>query len=105
MDPVQNNGIFHKATYKSGWTIVYIEGSQVIISKKIVFGEDGFGLNKHYAAFHLGLKALYCLPKYLFGGGGGGGSVFKGLRLYIDSSMVVHALNISPIEFMAAFVQ
>ena len=32
-------------TVKSGWSIVYIEGSQVIISKKkycISFNEDGF---------------------------------------------------------------
>ena len=34
--PYQTNGIFHKATYnKSGQSIVYIEGSWVILSKHI----------------------------------------------------------------------
>ena len=61
---------------KSGWSIVYIEGSQVIISKNIFY----FFLYKinfvlansadtdemlYNAAFHLG---LHCLPKYPFRG-------------------------------------
>ena len=60
-------------TVKSGWCIVYIEVSQVIIFSKygISVSEDCFCLSKqcspdemlHFAAFHLG---LHCLPKYLF---------------------------------------
>ena len=59
-------------TVRSGWSIVYIEGSQVIISKKYLsFLKINFVLAKsadpdempHYAAFHLG---LHCLPKYWF---------------------------------------
>ena len=59
----------------SGWSIVYIEGSQVTIKKKIVFLslKIGFVLANsadpdemlHYAAFYLG---LHCLPKYQFRG-------------------------------------
>ena len=62
-------------TVKSGWSILYIEGSQVIIPKNIVFFSlkiDFILANSadpdempHYAAFHLG---LLCLPKYLFRG-------------------------------------
>ena len=62
-------------TVMSVWSIIYIEGSQVIIYEKygISFFEDQFCLSKqcspdemlHYAAFHLG---LLCLPKYLFRG-------------------------------------
>ena len=58
-------------TDKSGWSIVYIEGSRVVFSKKycISFSEDGFVLANHadpdemphYVALHLG---LHCLPKY-----------------------------------------
>ena len=65
---------------KSVWSIVYIEGSQVIISKKcyISFSGDQFHLSKRCrllansagpdvmplnAALHLG---LHCLSKYLF---------------------------------------
>ena len=59
-------------TVKLGWSIVYIEGSQVTIpKKKISFSEDDFVIANsadldemlHYAAFHLG---LHCLPKYQF---------------------------------------
>ena len=60
---------------KSGWFIVYIKESQVIISKNIVFLSlkiDSVLANSadpnempHYAAFHLG---LHCLPKNLFRG-------------------------------------
>ena len=56
-------------TIKSGWSIVYIEGVPVVISK------DRFCLSKAnsadpdemplYAAIHLG---LHCLPRYLLGG-------------------------------------
>ena len=56
-----------------GLSIVYIEGSQVIISKKYCFItlKINFVLANsadsdemlHYAAFHL---CLHCLPKYLF---------------------------------------
>ena len=55
-------------TVKSGWSIIYIEGSQVIISKHIIFlsqmiyfdlannaGSDDMLL---YAAFHLGFHCL-----------------------------------------------
>ena len=62
-------------TIKSGWSIVYIYGSHVIISKNIVFLSLKIGfvlvnsadpyLMQHYAAFHLG---LHCLPKYPFRG-------------------------------------
>ena len=59
----------------SGWSIIYIEGSKVIIfKKKIVFlsVKINFVLANsadpdempHKAAFHQG---LHCLPKYLFG--------------------------------------
>ena len=55
---------------KSGWSIVYIEGSQVIISNRycISFPEGRFWFSKqcrHNVAFHLG---LHCLPKYPFRG-------------------------------------
>ena len=61
-------------TVKLGWSIVYIEGSQVIISKtNIVFLSLIISLvlaNRadpdempHYVAFHLGLQ---CFLKYLF---------------------------------------
>ena len=60
-------------TVKSGWSIVYIEGSQVLISKNIIFlslkisyvfpnSADPDEM-QHYAAFHLG---LHCLPRYPF---------------------------------------
>ena len=51
-------------TVKSGWSIVYIEGSQVLISQKqkycISFSEDPDGI-PHHAEFNLGLQ---CLPKH-----------------------------------------
>ena len=60
---------------KSEWSIVYIEGSQVIISKKYcIFSlKIDIGLANsadpyempNFAAFHLGLQ---CLPKYPFRG-------------------------------------
>ena len=58
---------------KSGWSISFIEGSQVKISKNIIFlplkikfvlensAHPGVMLN--YATFDL---SLYCFPKYLF---------------------------------------
>ena len=62
-------------TSKSGWSIVYNEGSQVIIFKIIVFISlkiDFVLANSvepdemtHYVAFHLG---FHCLPKYTFWG-------------------------------------
>ena len=69
-------------TVKSVWSLVYIEGSQVIISKTcyISFSGDQFHLIKQCrllansadpdviplnAALHLG---LHCLSKYLFKG-------------------------------------
>ena len=62
-------------TVKSGWSSVYIEGSQVIISTKIVFLSlkiDFVLANSvnpdemlHIAAFHQG---LHCLSKYPFRG-------------------------------------
>ena len=58
-------------TINLGWFIVHIEGSQVIISNKIVLFSLKIILvlvnsvdpdeRLHYAAFHLG---LYCLPRY-----------------------------------------
>ena len=56
---------------KPGWSIVYVEGSHVIILKKYIFlslkidfvlanGSDPDEI-PHDAAFHLG---LHCLPKY-----------------------------------------
>ena len=59
---------------KSGWSIVYIEWSQVIIKKYIFLSlKIDFALANSadpdempcYVAFHLG---LYCLPKYQFRG-------------------------------------
>ena len=60
-------------TRKSGWSIVYIKGSQVTFQNNNVFLslKISFVLANnadpdempHYAAFHLG---LHCLPKYLF---------------------------------------
>ena len=63
-------------TIKSGWSIIYIEGSWVRISKKIlyffplkidlVFSSSADPDEMlHYTAFHLGLHGL---PKYLFRG-------------------------------------
>ena len=61
---------FNFETVKSRWSIIYIEGSQVIISKNMIFLMD-FVLAKsedpdempHDAAFHQG---LHCLQKYQF---------------------------------------
>ena len=60
-------------TANLGWSIVYIEGSQVIIAKIIVLLSlkiDFVSANSadpdvmlHYAAFHLG---THCLSKYPF---------------------------------------
>ena len=55
-------------TVKSGWSIIYIEGSQVIISerKKMYFFLYSLRIDdemSHNAAFHLG---PHCLPKYPF---------------------------------------
>ena len=71
LNPFQTNGMFHTATYKSGWSIAYIEGSQFIFPKNIefLFLKINFVLANsadpdempHYAAFHLG---LHCLWKY-----------------------------------------
>ena len=47
-------------TVKSEWSIVYIEGSKVIIKKR------EFRSLKQKAAFHLG---LHCLPMYHFRSG------------------------------------
>ena len=61
-------------TIKSGWSIVYIEGSEVIISQKYIFSvKIDFVLAnsadpdemQHYTVFHLGIQ---CLLKYLFRG-------------------------------------
>ena len=62
-------------TVKSGRSIVYIKGSQVIISKNIVFLSLMINIvlansadpdeMPHYAAFHLD---LHCLARYLFRG-------------------------------------
>ena len=64
-------------TIKSGWYIVYIEGSQVIISKILYFflGRSIFYLAKSAdpdemslcVTFHLG---FHCLPKYALGASG-----------------------------------
>ena len=80
-NPFQTNGIFHKSSYivhtiKSGWSNVYIERSQVAVSKnniviisfKIEFvlanSADPYEMLRS-VAFHLG---LHCLPKYAFYG-------------------------------------
>ena len=65
-------------TIKAGWSFLYIEGSQAIISKKILcivflsLNMDFFFSNSadpdemlHYTPFHLGLR---CLSKYPFRG-------------------------------------
>ena len=61
----------------SGWSIVYIEGSQVIISKNILFLSLRLNIDfvlanstdpdemQHNAAFQLG---LHCLSKYMLMG-------------------------------------
>ena len=60
----------------SGWSIVYIEGSQVVISPQNIvclsLKIDFASANSvdqdemlHYVAFHLG---LHCLPNYRFWG-------------------------------------
>ena len=53
----------------SGKFIIYIKGSQVIISLKCYFSVSEVCLDPdempHYVAFYLG---LHCLPKYLFRG-------------------------------------
>ena len=75
-NPFKINGISHIKfdTVKSGWSIVYIEGSQVknspfFLSLKIIFvftnSADSDEMPHHYATFHLG---LHCLPKYPFWG-------------------------------------
>ena len=75
-NPFKTNGIFRKFdTVKSGWSVVYIEGSKAIISKKIIFlsvkinsvltnSADPDEM-QHCVAFHLG---LHCLPMYPFWG-------------------------------------
>ena len=59
-------------TVESAWSIVYIEGSQVIIPQKIFISlkielflakSVDLGEMLHYALFHL---CFHCLPKYLF---------------------------------------
>ena len=52
-------------TVKSGWSIAYIEGSQVIFCNEhcISFSEDRFRLMKQCRPYHLGLQ---CLQKYSF---------------------------------------
>ena len=63
-------------TIETGWLIIYIEGSQVIISKKkfvflslkiiFVFANSADSDKMlHYAAFHQGHQ---CLPKYPLSG-------------------------------------
>ena len=60
-------------TRKLEWSIVYIEGSQVIISIAFLYLKNDLVLATstdpdemlHHVAFHLG---LHCLPKYLFRG-------------------------------------
>ena len=62
-------------TRKSEWFIVYIEGSQVIISKTysifsqkfdfVLANSTGPGEMLHYASFHL---CFHCLPWYTFKG-------------------------------------
>ena len=71
-------------TIKSGWSIVYNEGLQVIISKKMLLftlkihfvlaNSEDLDEIPHNAAFHLGLQ---CLPKYLFMGF----PVYKGIMM------------------------
>ena len=64
-------------TIKSRWFIVYIEGSQVIFEKNVVYFSQKIDfvlaniINTdemcHYEAFHL---VFHCLPKYMFMGYG-----------------------------------
>ena len=63
----QTNQIFHKATYNKGWSKRYIEGSQAIISRNMVYFfslkidfalADNPDEMSHYAAFHLDLHRL-----------------------------------------------
>ena len=74
-------------TLKSGWSIFYIKGSKVIISKVIFHSLELelFLANSadpdempQYAAFHLGLQFL---PKYPF-------FVFEGFRQMIANPVV-----------------
>ena len=107
VDPFQTNGIFNKATFdKDRWTIVHIEGPQVIISKKkfifslkidfvLVNSADTDEMPLH-AAFHLG---LCCLPKYPFRGfrSTKGQSDMKlvykacGMKTTVESLCILHA--------------
>ena len=75
-NPFRANGIFHKAIYnKSGWSIVYIERSHVIVAKKILYSSlkidfvlaNSAGPDEmlYYVTFHLGLCYL---PNYPFSG-------------------------------------
>ena len=62
--------ILHIKLKRSGWSNVYIEGSQVIVSPKMYFflvSENNVEPDEipHYVAFHMG---LHCLPKYPFRG-------------------------------------
>ena len=60
----KTNGIFHKVWYsyqvKSGWSIIYIEGSKVIFSKKCTSFSAAADPDEmsHIVAFHLGLHCL-----------------------------------------------
>ena len=70
------DSFFRLVLINLGWPIVYIEGSQVIISKKsfasfsgdcvfvLTNSEDPGGM-QHSAAFHLG---IHCLQNYSFSG-------------------------------------
>ena len=52
-------------TINLGWSIVYIDGSQVIFSKSVFTLVHSVDPDEivHHAAFHL---RLHCLPKYAF---------------------------------------
>ena len=52
-------------TVKSGWSIVYIEGSQVMIFKKYCFFSLKIDFVSANSAFHLGLHSLQSTVKPL----------------------------------------
>ena len=81
----------------TGWSLVYIEGSQVIIFKKIFLSLKIYFVPAnsadpdempHDAAFHLG---LHCLPKYQFWGVSG----LKGLNMHVNLSNRARCLSFS----------
>ena len=79
-------------TFKSGWSIVYIESSRVVILNEIVFlslkiyfvltNRADTDKMQRSAAFHLG---LHCSPKYPFTGSQAANLNTNGFFLWFDT--------------------